>query len=601
MRKDFNKGVNVQKPTEKNYQVLARKYRPREFTDLIGQEVLVKTLTNAIDQGRLAHAFVFTGVRGVGKTTTARILARILQCKGPDGQKKMDIFPCGECQNCQAINDDKHVDVFEMDAASRTGVDDVREIIEGVRYRPVMGTYKIYIIDEVHMLSKQAFNALLKTLEEPPEHVKFIFATTEIRRVPITILSRCQRFDLRRVRHQELADHFKQITEQEGYKIEEEALNLIARAADGSVRDGLSLLDQAIAQGDFEGKSEKCIVSADVQKMLGVVDRTQTFELLKTLFAGQVAQSLALFEKLYAQSADPLIVLQDLAEYTHQILRLKIHLQNPSQGEVDFSLSDHLKEEIEDVAQKLSVPVLSRTWQMLLKGVKEIQSSVDPFTIVEMILIRIAYVADQPTLWDMANGQQASEGQAIETNIGQNAPVAGMAMGSSKQEPTASSEGTSQKEQPQTLMEGNLALEPLKQENKTSSDDVVSVSSFDDVIALCEQHKEAILLSQIREYMHLVKFKPGSIDVNLAEGAPQDLLGKLNQFLKEKTGKNWLISLSSEQGSPTLKQREKQENAEREMKVKAHPLMKKMLQDFPDAKIVSIEPTMKKESSDKEN
>ncbi|MCB2099892.1 MAG: DNA polymerase III subunit gamma/tau, partial [Rhodobacterales bacterium] len=371
------------------YRVLARKYRPTGFDGLIGQEALVRTLSNAIASGRLAHAFVLTGVRGIGKTTTARIIARALNCVGPDGTGGPTTEPCGVCPHCKAIAEDRHVDVLEMDAASRTGVDDIRELIEGVRYRPTSARFKIYIIDEVHMLSRNAFNALLKTLEEPPEHVKFVFATTEIRKVPVTVLSRCQRFDLRRIDTETLAAHFKAICGKEGVTASDGALAMIARAADGSVRDGLSLLDQAIAHGGAEtGVSED-----QVRGMLGLADRTRVFDLLAAVLGGDAKGALDQLAEQYAAGADPAVVLEDLLELTHWLTRVKV---TPDAAAAP-GIPEAEKVRGTDMAGRLAMPVLTRAWQMLLKGLGECRVAPSPLQAAEMLLIRLAYAADLPT------------------------------------------------------------------------------------------------------------------------------------------------------------------------------------------------------------
>ncbi|HEY9536421.1 MAG TPA: DNA polymerase III subunit gamma/tau, partial [Kiloniellaceae bacterium] len=375
-------------PRDGLYRVLARKYRPSTFADLVGQEALVRTLTNAIDSGRLAHGFILTGVRGVGKTTTARIIARALNCVGPDGAGGPTPSPCGVCAQCTAIAQDRHVDVIEMDAASRTGVGDIRELIEGVRYRPVQARYKIYIIDEVHMLSNQAFNALLKTLEEPPEHVVFIFATTEIRKVPVTVLSRCQRFDLRRLTTEDLQGLFGRIVAKEGVSVAPEALAMIARAADGSARDGLSLLDQAIALG-----GGTTVEAAQVQAMLGLADRARIFDLFEALVGGKVPESLDIVADLYAAGADPAVMVQDLLELAHFLTRAKLvpqSLESPGLPE-----TERLRGRV--LSEKLSLAALARIWQMLLKGLGEVQAAPVPLQAAEMALIRLAYVSDLPT------------------------------------------------------------------------------------------------------------------------------------------------------------------------------------------------------------
>ena len=382
------------------YRVLARKYRPQTFAELIGQEAVVRTLGNAIATGRIAHAFILTGVRGVGKTTTARIIARALNCVGKDGSGGPTVAPCGECVHCRSIAEDRHVDVIEMDAASRTGVDDIRELTDGVRYRPVSARNKIYIIDEVHMLSKNAFNALLKTLEEPPPAVVFVFATTEIHKVPVTVLSRCQRFSLRRVPAEMLIEHYRRVAEAEGVAVEPAALALIARAADGSVRDGLSLLDQAIA---LSGGN---VAEAAVRDMLGVADRGQVFDLLEMVLRGDAAAALAQFDRLYQEGADPALVLQDLLDLAHFLTRLKLA---PEAGAGD-PIAEGDRERARPLAEKLSMPSLARVWQMLLKGLSEVQEAPSPIQAAEMVLIRLAYVADLPVPAELVRSLQSCGG-----------------------------------------------------------------------------------------------------------------------------------------------------------------------------------------------
>src|SRR5690606_38326005 len=374
------------------YRVLARKYRPQTFDALVGQEALVQTLTNAIETGRIAHAFILTGVRGIGKTTTARIIARALNCVGPDGAGGPTARPCGQCANCRAIAEDRHVDIIEMDAASRTGVEDMRELIEGVRYKPVNARFKVYIIDEVHMLSKSAFNALLKTLEEPPEHVKFVFATTEIRKVPVTVLSRCQRFDLRRLDQQLLATHLGAIAAKEGAKVAPEALAMLARAADGSVRDGMSLLDQAIAHG-VDGAVDAEVVRA----MLGLADRGLILDLFDLVMRGDIKGALGQIAEMYRAGADPVVVVQDLLDLTHWMTRLKI-VPDAAEG---LAVSEAERGRASDMAGRLPMAALTRAWQMLLKGLAEVQSAPQPLAALEMVLVRLAYAAELPAPADL--------------------------------------------------------------------------------------------------------------------------------------------------------------------------------------------------------
>ncbi|MCK6452657.1 MAG: DNA polymerase III subunit gamma/tau, partial [Alphaproteobacteria bacterium] len=386
------------------YRVLARKYRPSNFAELIGQDAMVRILKNAIATGRIAHAFMLTGVRGVGKTTTARIIARALNCIGPDGKGGPTIDPCGTCANCTAIAEDRHVDVIEMDAASRTGVDNIRDLTDGVRYKPVSARYKVYIVDEVHMLSPAAFNALLKTLEEPPPHVKFVFATTEIRKVPVTVLSRCQRFDLRRVDHETLSAHFAAIAAREGIAIEPAAIALVARAADGSVRDGLSLLDQAIALGGDR------IDEARVRDMLGLADRVVVFDLFEQVLRGRLAEALDRLGELYRAGADPAVVIEDLLGLTHWLTRVKLAPEAADRPDVPEAERTRGKA----MAEALPMALLTRAWQLLLKGLRETQNAPSPIQAAEMVLVRLAYAADLPSPADLVRelGDAAQAPQA---------------------------------------------------------------------------------------------------------------------------------------------------------------------------------------------
>ena len=384
----MNENASVKRDT--TYQVFARKYRPSTFVDLIGQDVMVQTLTNAICKDRLAQAYILTGVRGVGKTSTARIIARALNCSGADGDGGPTPTPCGVCENCTAISEDRHVDVLEMDAASRTGVDDIREVIEGVRYRPTTARFKIYIIDEVHMLSRHAFNALLKTLEEPPEHVKFVFATTEIRKVPVTVLSRCQRFDLRRVDTEILKTHFAFVADSEGAQISDGALHLISRASEGSVRDGLSLLDQAVSHANPEGGE---IGEEEVRAMLGLADRSRSFLLLEVIMAGDVSQSLEILDQLHREGSDPIAILEDLLDITHWLTRIKV-VPSASQA-TEVPEIERVKGR--DLESQLTMATLARCWQMLLKGLDEVRLAPSPIQAAEMIIVRLAYTAELPT------------------------------------------------------------------------------------------------------------------------------------------------------------------------------------------------------------
>ncbi|HXP30480.1 MAG TPA: DNA polymerase III subunit gamma/tau [Stellaceae bacterium] len=541
------------------YRVLARKYRPSRFAELIGQEAMVRTLTNAIATGRIAHAFILTGVRGVGKTTTARILARALNCVGPDGKGGPTVSPCGVCDPCRAIAEDRHVDVLEMDAASRTGVDDIRELTEGVRYRPVAARYKIYIIDEVHMLSKQAFNALLKTLEEPPPDVIFVFATTEIHKVPITVLSRCQRFSLRRVPIELLIEHYTKIAAAEAVAAEPAAIALIARAADGSVRDGLSLLDQAIAlAGGTIGEPL-------VREMLGIADRGLIFDLIEACFRGDAADALRRMAELYEGGADPVMVLQDLLELVHFATRLKLV---PAAGEGDPALEGERARGL-TLAQKLGVAALTRAWQMLLKGVLEAQTAPSPIEAAEMVLVRLAYVADLPAPAELI--------RTLETG-----PAASPSPAPSSRVMSGAGPATRLAAQPEISAAPRPALDPAPVARRADP------QSFLEIIALFDEHREALLRTHLYANVHLVQFEPGRIELRPNEAAPRDLTNRLGQLLTQWTGRRWVVTVSSEAGQPTL--REETQERERSLKSEAaaHPLVRAALETFPGAHIEAV-------------
>jgi len=559
------------------YRVLARKYRPSTFAELIGQEAMVRTLSNAIATGRIAHAFILTGVRGVGKTTTARILARALNCVGPDGTGGSTAEPCGRCAQCLAIAEDRHVDVLEMDAASRTGVDDIRDLTEGVRYRPVSGRYKVYIIDEVHMLSKNAFNALLKTLEEPPPDVKFVFATTEINKVPITVLSRCQRFSLRRVPVEQLIPHYRRIAEAEGVEVEPTALALIARAADGSVRDGLSLLDQAIAL------AAERVTEGAVRDMLGVADHGLVFDLLESVLRGDAPAALEQMGSLYQGGADPLTVLQDLLDLGHFITRLKLA---PEAGLGD-PITEGNRERARPLAEKLTIPALARLWQMLLKGLEEVQVAPSPIQAAEMVLIRLTYVADLPAPAELVRSVAAAAAPAGAPAVSRenraasvpNAFPASPAITvlqppeSVEPRPSAGNALLAVAEIPEARIEP--ALDPMPQ-------------SFADVVALFDNRREALLRLHLWSDVHLVRFEPGRIEFRPASGAPRDLANRLGQLLGEWTGTRWLIAVSEADGEPSLRQREESRQRDLRNEVTSHPLVQAVLETFPGASVAAV-------------
>ncbi len=545
-----------------HYRVLARKYRPATFAELIGQEAMVRTLSNAIATGRIAHAFILTGVRGVGKTTTARILARALNCVGPDGKGGPTITPCGVCEPCRAIAEDRHVDVMEMDAASRTGVDDIRELTDGVRYKPVSARYKIYIIDEVHMLSKNAFNALLKTLEEPPADVIFIFATTEIHKVPITVLSRCQRFSLRRVPVELLVEHYRAIAAAEGVAAEPAAIALIARAADGSVRDGLSLLDQAIARGG-DG-----IAEGAVRDMLGIADRGLVLDLLETVLRGDAGDALKRMTALYEGGADPLMVLQDLLELAHFLTRLKLV---PAAGEDDPALEGERQRGLA-LAQLLTLPVLARAWQMLLKGIGEVQSAPSPLQAAEMVLVRLAYVAELPAPADLVRRLERGEPGAAPAPRG---PAASVPLGGPRLSLPA---------------EGGVSAAPRLAiaVEADAAPALPQPQSFAEVVQLFDQHREGLLRAHLYAHVHLVHFEPGRIELRPGPGAPRDMPNRLGQLLTEWTGTRWIVSVSGEEGQPSLREEAEARDASLRNEAAQHPLVRKVLETFPGARIEAV-------------
>ncbi|SDG55374.1 DNA polymerase-3 subunit gamma/tau [Limimonas halophila] len=562
------------------YRVLARRYRPARFRDLIGQDALIRTLTNALEQGRMPQAFVMTGVRGTGKTTTARIIARALTCIGPDGTGGPTPDPCGVCTHCTAIAEDRHLDVIEMDAASRTGVDDIRDIIDGVSYRPVSARRKIYIVDEVHMLSRQAFNALLKTLEEPPEHITFVFATTEIRRVPVTVLSRCMRFDLRRVEHETMAGHLRWIAERESIDAEEEALAMMARAADGSVRDALSLMDQAVA---LEGDR---ITAEQVKQMLGLSDRTRIYDLYDAVLAGRAGEALDILAAMYAAGADPATLLQDMLEVTHTLTRLQV----AGDAEVMAGLPETERTRGRQMADALTTPQLTRNWQILLKGLQETQAAPEPRQAAEMVLIRLMYAAELPPPGELVKqlrGQGSSGGQPAASS----AP-AGQPMPSAHGGPTAhggpsvhASEGmraiaggghtggapeASASDQPEP--HGERGPEP---------------ASLQEIVQLCYQHREARLAAELRRTARPVRVAPGKVEVSPTEEAPSDLAGRLTRCLNAWTGRNWLVTLTDEPGDPTLQEQERQAEEAQRQEILHHPTVRRILETFPGAELVA--------------
>ncbi len=579
--------------SETEYRVLARKYRPKDFSDLVGQNPMVRTLTNAFSSGRIAQAWMLTGVRGVGKTTTARILARALnyQKDGID-QPTIDIQELGE--HCQAIMDGRHVDVVEMDAASHTGIDDIREIIEQVRYKPISARYKIYIIDEVHMLSTQAFNGLLKTLEEPPEHVKFIFATTEIRKVPITVLSRCQRFDLRRIDASDLSGHFKMIAGKEGVEIDDESLALISRAAEGSARDGLSLMDQAIAHGSGKVEAEA------VRSMLGLADRTRIADLFDFLMKGEIAKALEEFKAQYDAGANPLVVLTDLADFTHTVTRLKY----APAAKDDTALTEVERTRGAEFGKVLSTPILSRTWQMLLKAISETTASNRPFASAEMALIRIAHSAHLPSPEDLAKIVTASE--QSQTNGGAPAPAGygsnGGAVQSAKTTPQSSEPQSNQNSgDAPTVMLANgtndsrgIMLHAIDNPNPqplaVSEPELpsVKIESLEDLVALADQHRDVTTKIQIRNHVRLVSIEPGRLEISLTEQGSPTLPGELIDKLKKWTGVKWIVGLNRDAGGPTLAELESEKQEALVTDAREDKDVAAILKKYPGARITNV-------------
>ena len=545
------------------YQVLARKYRPETFADLIGQEAMVRTLKNAFAADRIHHAFIMTGIRGTGKTTTARIIAKGLNCTGPDGAGGPTTEPCGQCDSCRAIAEGRHVDVLEMDAASRTGVNDIREIIDSVAYRAASARYKIYIIDEVHMLSNSAFNALLKTLEEPPPHVKFIFATTEIRKVPVTVLSRCQRFDLRRIEPEVMIAHLAKIAGLEGAQISAEALALITRAAEGSVRDAMSLLDQAISHGAGETGADQ------VRAMLGLADRGRVMDLFESVLRGDAAGALQELAAQYADGADPVAVLRDLAEITHWVSVIKI---TPEAAE-DPTVSPDERTRGADLAGRLDLRVLARMWQMLLKALEEVAQAPNPMMAAEMAVIRMTHVADLPTPDELIRRLQDAPpppgpgGAPLPPGVGGGGGGVG-AMGRGA-----------------VPMGGGGAQAALA----GAPSALAQFATFDSVVALLRERRDIQLLTEVEGDLRLVRYSPGRIEFEPTETARADLAARLAQRLQHWTGARWGVSIGKGGGQTIVEQKDA-EAAERRARALQDPLVQAVIAAFPGARIAGFKP-----------
>ena len=550
--------------TTNAYQVLARKYRPETFADLVGQDAMVRTLKNAFAADRIAQAFIMTGIRGTGKTTTARIIAKGMNCIGPDGQGGPTTEPCGTCEHCVAISEGRHVDVMEMDAASRTGVGDIREIIESVHYRAASARYKIYIIDEVHMLSTSAFNALLKTLEEPPPHVKFIFATTEIRKVPVTVLSRCQRFDLRRIEPEVMIALLKRIAGAENAQISEDALALITRAAEGSARDATSLLDQSISHGAGETTADQ------VRAMLGLADRGRVIDLFQMVLRGDAASALTELQSQYADGADPVAVLRDLAEITHWISVVKI---TPDALD-DPTISPDERARGKELSENLPMRVLSRMWQMLLKALEEVSAAPNAMMAAEMAIIRLTHVADLPDpealirrVQQAQNAGEFARGPAVQGQVPDHAP---QAMRRARPAPVVQPSGAATA----------LAVSP---------DVLHSYPDFESVLELIRRMRDMTLLVMVERHVALVKYSPGRIEFEPRLDPPTNLAQRLAERLRGWTGgQRWAVTVTNSGGAPTIAEtRDAEARAARERAL-ALPIVQQVMAAFPGATLTNI-------------
>ncbi|MEQ8779526.1 MAG: DNA polymerase III subunit gamma/tau [Roseibium album] len=581
------------------YRVLARKYRPKTFEDLVGQEPMVQTLENAFETGRIAQAWMLTGVRGVGKTTTARILARGLNYEVPGEADRPTVRLDREGAHCKAIMEGRHVDVIEMDAASHTGISDIREIIDAARYRPATARYKVYIIDEVHMLSNAAFNGLLKTLEEPPEHVKFIFATTEIRKVPITVLSRCQRFDLRRIEQSKLIGLLRRISDAEGIAISDDALLLIARAGEGSARDSLSLLDQAMAHGTG------AIEADDLRQMLGLADRARVIDLFGHLMAGRIEDALAELQAQYEVGADPAIVLTDLADFTHLVTRMKVAPKSADEA----SVTEAERARGREFADAISIRLLSRAWQILLKGVQEVQASSKPLAAADMVLVRLAYAADLPDPGDLLaqvkDGRNPFAGGPVQSGDantttgpsggGAQAMAVGMPRSSAGQSPGTEGNGPAMQGavRPQLAtiqggMPGQQVAADARPREEAPQQPAYSLKTLHDCVALASEKRDIPMKVAIQRQMRLVKFEPGKIEIQPTDDAPADIAGEFGRKLLEWTGQRWFVVVSREHGRPTIHEEQEANQQQLLSDAKSHPTVAALLAQFPGARVVDV-------------
>jgi DNA polymerase-3 subunit gamma/tau len=577
-------GKDVSIETGSGYRVLARKYRPSDFSDLVGQEPMVRTLRNAFATNRIHQAYIFTGVRGVGKTTTARIIARGLNFEKADGTGAPTVDLTEKGIHCDAILESRHVDIIEMDAASHTGIGDIREIIDQVRYKPAYARYKVYIIDEVHMLSNAAFNGLLKTLEEPPPHVKFLFATTEIRKVPVTVLSRCQRFDLRRITAADMIAYLKMIADKEHVSIDDEALGLIARASEGSMRDALSLMDQAIAHGGGSIAAEQLRIS------LGLADRARVLDLFETIMKGEVAAALGEMRAQYDSGADPNAIIADLAEVVHMVTRLKV-----APGDADGAMSEAERTRGKAFAEALSQKVLTRAWQMLIKGIAEVQGAARPITAAEMLIVRLCYAADLPTPDEVIRRWRDGAGNGV---AGGSAPSGGMP----PKAPQAMTGAPPQASAPLPQTRGALSLATSQAAPAaapvaipaSAAQPMMRIRRFEDIPAIAGEKRDIALKIAVERDIRLVFFQEGRIEINVAPGAA-DVATKLSRALQEWTGQRWIVGLSQAEGEETLYDREQARKADEARGVRANPAVRAVLEAFPGAEITRVQLTRAEE------